>query len=195
MLGALLHPLILWTGLALAVFSVFFFRDPDRTIMAEPGQIFAPADGKVLSIDEVEDTEYMGGRCKRIGIFLSILDVHINRSPIAGKIDLVRYRPGKFSAAYSIEASTSNENNIIGIEGDVKIMVKQIAGLVARRIVCWCKPHQTVRAGERIGMIRFGSRTELYLPLECEIFVSVGQKVKGGLSLVAICHEPLKKKA
>jgi phosphatidylserine decarboxylase len=184
----------MWTGVALAVFSLYFFRDPERTVVAEPGQIFAPADGRVLSIEEVEEKEYMGGRCKRVGIFLSILDVHINRSPLAGRIGLVRYRPGKFSAAYSIDASTVNESNAIGIEGEIRVLVKQIAGAVARRIICWCKPEQMVRAGERIGMIRFGSKTELYLPLGCEILVSVGQKVKGGLSLVAIYHETLKKK-
>ena len=182
-------------GVAGLVFSAYFFRDPERKISAEPGQIVAPADGKVLSIDEVQEQEFMGGRCKRISIFLSILDVHINRAPVGGKVEMVRYTPGKFAFANTIDASLNNERNVIGIGGEeIKVLVKQIAGAVARRIVCYCKPAQFVRSGERIGLIRFGSRTELYVPVECEILVSVGQKVKGGISLVGAYNASFEKK-
>ena len=184
-MGGFLHPAIFALGAIGALFTLFFFRDPDRKILAEPGQIVAPADGKVLSIDDVEEEEFLGGRCRRISIFLSIFNVHINRSPVGGTIKFVRHSPGTFAFANTIDASRNNESNAIGIGGKpVKVLVKQIAGVVARRIVCYCKPDQPISAGERIGLIRFGSRTELYLPLECRILVSAGQTVKGGISLV-----------
>lgn len=125
-----------------------------------------------------------------------MLDVHINRAPIGGTVEMVNYTPGKFAVASTAEASRSNESNAIGIKGqDIKIVVKQIAGAIARRIVCFCEPAQTVQTGERIGLIRFGSRTELFVPLDCEIFVSVGQKVKGGVSLVGAYNGAFEKKA
>jgi phosphatidylserine decarboxylase len=156
----------------------------------------APADGKILAIDEVQEQDFMGTRCKRVSIFLSIFDVHINRAPVAGRVKMVKYTPGKFAIASTLDASAHNESNLIGIEGnDVKIVVKQIAGAVARRIICYCKPSQLLNSGERIGMIKFGSRTELYVPLNCEIFVTVGQKVKGGISLMGAYDAAAKKKA
>jgi phosphatidylserine decarboxylase len=185
LLGWVIHPLILIAGIGAALFTLYFFRDPERNIVATAGQILAPADGKVLSIDDVDDPDFMGGRCKRISIFLSIFDVHINRAPVGGVVSTVRYNRGKFGFANTTAASLLNESNFIGIDGtDTKFAVKQIAGAVARRIICYCHPQQSVQAGERIGMIRFGSRTELYVPYECEISVSVGDRVKGGLSLV-----------
>jgi phosphatidylserine decarboxylase len=193
--GAFVHPAVVAAGIAGFLFTLYFFRDPERKIMAEPGQIVAPADGKVLSIDEVQEKDFMGERCKRISIFLSILDVHINRAPVAGKIEIVRHTPGKFAFANTIDASLNNESNVIGIAGEnVKVVVKQIAGAVARRIVCYCKPAQLVHSGDRIGMIKFGSRTELYLPVDCEVLVKVGQKVKGGVSLVGAYNEAFEKK-
>ncbi len=193
--GVFIHPVVLIAGLVGLLFSAYFFRDPERKIMAEPGQIVAPADGKVLSIDEVQEKDFMGGRCKRISIFLSILDVHINRAPVGGKIGVVRHTPGKFAFANTIDASVNNESNIIGIDGqEIRVLVKQIAGAVARRIVCYCKPAQLVRSGDRIGLIKFGSRTELYLPVDCEILISVGQKVKGGISLVGAYNATFEKK-
>jgi phosphatidylserine decarboxylase len=193
--GAFVHAAVVAAGIAGFLFTLYFFRDPERKIMAEPGQIVAPADGKVLSIDEVQEKDFMGERCKRISIFLSILDVHINRAPVAGKIEIVRHTPGKFAFANTIDASLNNESNVIGIAGEnVKVVVKQIAGAVARRIVCYCKPAQLVHSGDRIGMIKFGSRTELYLPVDCEVLVKVGQKVKGGVSLVGAYNEAFEKK-
>ncbi len=195
LVGAVVTSWLLLAGLAATLFSLYFFRDPDRKIAAAPGHIVAPADGKVLSIDEIEEHEFIGGRCKRISIFLSIFDVHINRAPASGTIETVRYRPGKFAFANTPDASLDNENNLIGIKGDgLRLAVKQIAGAVARRIICYCKPGQSVLTGERIGMIRFGSRTELYVPLECEILVSAGQKVKGGITLVGAYNGTVKEK-
>ena len=164
--------------------------------MATDGQIIAPADGKVLSIDEVEEKEFIGGRCKRVSIFLSIFNVHINRAPVGGTVEMLRYTRGKFAFANTTDASLNNESNLIGIDSDgTKFAVKQIAGAVARRIICHCKPKQAILRGDRIGLIRFGSRTELYLPLESQIVVSVGQKVKGGLSLIGAYNGPVEKKA
>ena len=194
-LGALIHPAISAAGLAATLFTLYFFRDPERKIVADLGQIVAPADGKIIAIEEVEEKDFLGGRCKRVSIFLSVLDVHINRSPIGGTVEMVNYSPGKFAIASTDEASRNNESNSIGIGGeDIKVLVKQITGAVARRIVCYCEPAQSVRVGDRIGMIRFGSRTELYVPSDCEIFVSVGQRVKGGLSLVGAYNGAFEKK-
>ncbi len=195
-IGWILHPALLTLGMVATLFSLYFFRDPERPITAGPGQIVAPADGKVLSVDEAEEPEYMGGRCKRVGIFLSIFDVHINRAPLAGTIEMIHYRKGKFGVASTEGASLHNERNTIGIGGgDIRVAVKQIAGAVARRIICYCKLEQKVETGDRIGMIKFGSRTELYLPLDCEILVSPGQKVKGGISLIGACNASTEKKA
>jgi phosphatidylserine decarboxylase len=186
---------LLAAGAVAALFTLYFFRDPERKIVAAPGQIVSPADGKIISIDEVEGNEFLTERCRRISIFLSVLDVHINRAPLGGTVEMLNYRPGKFAIASTDEASRSNESNHIGIGGeDIKIAVKQIAGIVARRIVCYCKPAQSVRTGERIGLIRFGSRTELCVPLDCEIYVKVGQKVKGGISLIGAYNGAFEKK-
>ena len=194
-MGAFVHPALLAAGAVATLFTLYFFRDPERKSTATPGQIVAPADGKVIGIDEVEEKDFLGGRCKRVSIFLSVLDVHINRAPVAGTVNMVNYTPGKFAIASTVEASQNNESNAIGIDaGDIRVVVKQIAGAVARRIVCFCEPTQTVRTGERIGLIRFGSRTELYVPLDCEIFVSVGQRVKGGVSLVGAYNGAFEKK-
>ncbi len=194
-IGAVIHPVLFVFAAFCLLFMLYFFRDPERSINVLPGQIVAPADGTVLAIDEVQEKEFIGARTKRISIFLSVFNVHINRAPIGGRIEMVKYTPGKFAVASTTSASQSNESNLVGIDGEsIKVVVKQIAGIVARRIVCYCKPSQYVRTGERIGMIRFGSRTELYLPLECEILVTVGQKVKGGVSLVGTCDAEIKKK-
>ena len=194
--GAIIHPAVLVAGTAATLFTLYFFRDPERRIAAAPGQIVAPADGRILSIDEVENEGFPGGRCKRVSIFLSVLDVHINRAPVGGTVEAIDYSPGKFAIASTTDASRNNESNTIGINGDcIKVIVKQIAGAVARRIICYCEPGQTLQTGDRIGMIRFGSRTELYVPLDCEILVSVGQKVKGGVSLMGAYNGAFEKKA
>lgn len=194
--GIIFHPALLVAGFAGVVFTLFFFRDPERKIVTSPGQIVSPADGKVIAIEEVDERDFFGGRCKRISIFLSIFDVHINRAPIGGTVEMVKYQKGKFGFAHTDSASRHNESNTIGIDGeDIKVVVKQITGAVARRIVCTCRPEQSLAIGERIGLIKFGSRTELYLPLECDIMVSAGQKVKGGISLIGAYDGASQKKA
>lgn len=170
-----------------AAFTLYFFRDPERTIPDGDCLIVSPADGKVIGIDSVEHVPFIDGPAKRVSIFLSIFDVHINRAPIKGKIAYRHYTPGEFLAAFEPKASVNNEQNAVGIEdGDgYRILVKQIAGLIARRILCWKNPGDAVAAGERFGLIRFGSRTEIYMPLDARIEVRLGQRVQGGSSVIA----------
>jgi phosphatidylserine decarboxylase len=167
--------------LGLFVFS--FFRNPDRVVPAEPGLIVAPADGRVV----VVTPENVGSRPgQRISIFLAIWNVHVNRAPAAGKITNLEYKPGKFLAAWDANASLQNEQNVFTQStehGD--IVYKQIAGWVARRVVSWKKVGDQVARGERIGLVRFGSRVDLWLPADPEILVKVGDNVKGGSSILA----------
>jgi phosphatidylserine decarboxylase len=175
-----------WAGgvlIFLGVFVLFFFRDPERTIPADPETIVSPADGRVMEIVE-ETLDGQPGR--RISIFLSIFDVHVNRSPVAGKITAIEYRTGKFYAAMRGRASAENEQNAFHVaseRGDV--VFKQIAGWVARRIVCWKSVGDSVTRGERVGMIRFGSRMDIWLPERVEIVVRSGHHVAGGRSILA----------
>jgi phosphatidylserine decarboxylase len=163
-----------------------FFRDPERNIPTGEGLVVAPADGRVVSIAEVKSDASFGDTPTRVSIFLSPLDVHINRMPVAGRIDEVRYRPGKFLAAYKEEASERNEQNALKIVDDDgrSLGVVQIAGVVARRIVCRVKPGDRLARGERFGLIMFGSRTDTYLPRGCHLKVVEGQKVKGGETIL-----------
>ncbi len=169
--------------LCLAAFIFYFFRDPQRVIPADPGAIVAPADGRVVVLTDEEQ----GGRPgKRISIFLAIWNVHVNRSPAAGTITNLKYRPGKFSAAMRASASAENEQNVITLATDSgEIIFKQIAGLIARRVVCWKQTGDRVARGERIGLVRFGSRADLWLPRDSELLVEVGDHLKGGSSVVA----------
>jgi phosphatidylserine decarboxylase len=163
----------------LAAFCLYFFRDPDRVIPPGPVAV-SPADGKVVAIRPE------GEKLQRISIFLNIFDVHVNRSPIAGTITKVEYRPGKFLVASREDASTQNEMNVITVEGeDTTVVFKQIAGLVARRVVCDKKPGDIVAKGDRIGLIKFGSRTDVLLGPEWKITVREGQRVAGGSSILA----------
>jgi phosphatidylserine decarboxylase len=167
--------------LALFVFS--FFRDPERAIPAEAGTVVSPADGRVVV---VTDEENAGKPGKRISIFLAIWNVHVNRSPAAGTITKMEYRPGKFLAAMRERASFENEQNVFSLSTDAGEMVfKQIAGLIARRVVSWKKPGDTVKRGERIGLVRFGSRVDVWVPREAEILVRLGENVRGGSSVLA----------
>src|SRR5258708_14266636 len=171
--------------LLLAAFIFYFFRDPDRVIPAGPGAIVSPADGRVVV---VTDEENAGRPGKRISIFLAIWNVHVNRSPAAGTISDMKHCPGKFSAAIRESASTHNEQNVITLATESgEITFKQIAGLIARPVVCWKKSGDRVGRGERIGLVRFGSRADLWLPRDCELLVRVGDHVKGGSSIVAYC--------
>jgi phosphatidylserine decarboxylase len=169
--------------IGLAAFIFYFFRDPERVIPADPGAIVAPADGRVVV---VTDESNAGRPGKRISIFLAIWNVHVNRSPAAGVIANLNYRPGKFYAAMRPSASADNEQNVITLATDAgEIVFKQIAGLIARRVVFWKKAGERVARGERIGLVRFGSRADLWLPRDSELLVKVGDHVKGGSSVVA----------
>ncbi len=169
--------------LCLAAFIFYFFRDPERIIPADPGAIVSPADGRVVVVTEEENAGRPG---KRISIFLAIWNVHVNRSPATGVITKMNYCPGKFSAAMRECASTDNEQNVITLATDAgEITFKQIAGLIARRVVCWKKSGDRVARGERIGLVRFGSRADLWLPRDSELLVKIGDHVAGGSSVVA----------
>jgi phosphatidylserine decarboxylase len=176
--------------LGLAAFVFYFFRDPDRIIPADANAIVSPADGRVLV---VKDEDLDGRPGKRISIFLAIWNVHVNRSPAAGTITNMNYCPGKFSAAMRECASTDNEQNVITLATETgEITFKQIAGLIARRVVCWKKPGDRVARGERIGLVRFGSRADLWLPRDSDLRVKVGDHVKGGSSVIAYWPARLK---
>ena len=167
----------------LAAFIFSFFRDPERVIPAEPGAVVSPADGRVVVVTEEENEGRPG---KRVSIFLAIWNVHVNRAPAAGTITKMDYRPGKFLAAMRERASVENEQNVFTLSTDGGEMVfKQIAGLIARRVVSWKKVGEKVARGERIGLVRFGSRVDVWVPRTAEIVVRVGESVKGGSSVVA----------
>jgi phosphatidylserine decarboxylase len=168
---------------ALALFVFSFFRDPERVIPGEPGAVVSPADGRVVVVTE---EEFAGKPGKRISIFLAVWNVHVNRAPAAGTIAKVEYRPGKFYGAMRARASFENEQNIIHLSTETgEMMFKQIAGWIARRVICWKKPGDKVARGERIGLVRFGSRVDVWLPREAEIVVTPGQTVRGGSSVLA----------
>ncbi len=178
---------------AFFLFTLYFFRDPRRVPPEGERLIVSPADGTVVDIEEVDEPEFLGGRSERVGIFLSLFSVHINRAPLAGRVGYLKYRPGKFFAAFNERASAENESNIVGIEtdldassgGKLKVAVKQISGVIARRIVCACREAEQLARGEKFGMIKFGSRTELYLPPgAAELTVSVGDKVHAGRTVI-----------
>ncbi len=182
----LLQPLFGLPALALLLFVAFFFRDPERQVSVSAEAILSPADGRVLEIGEVDEPNFLEGPALRVGIFLSLLDVHINRSPISGRVSYQKYQKGRFHPAFRPEAGVENERNAIGIQGDVgKALVVQFAGVLARRIECWVSGGDQVEVGQRIGMIRFGSRTELFLPkAQAELLVRPGDRVKAGETII-----------
>ena len=166
------------------LFVTWFFRDPERRIPNEPNVIVSPADGKITEI-VTENEPINGKQCKRVTIFLSVFNVHGNRVPIEGTIEDIRYNPGKFLAAFNPKASMDNEQNLILINnGRTHIFVKQIAGLIARRIVCWPKKGDHYESGQRYGLIRFGSRVDILLPENTKLSVACGDKVSGGKSII-----------
>jgi len=168
----------------LFLFVLNFFRDPDRTLPNEPNAVISPADGKVVEI--VRETDpLLGEAYNRISIFLNVFNVHVQRTPVAGTIEKVKYNPGKFLNAANHKASLDNEQNALIINtGGQKVLVKQIAGLIARRIVCWAKEGDSYELGQRFGLIRFGSRVDLFLPETAKITVVCGDIVKGGSSIM-----------
>jgi phosphatidylserine decarboxylase len=170
---------------------VWFFRNPRRKVSDEPGVVVSPADGKVVEVREIEHDEFLDGPAVQIGIFLSVFNVHINRVPAASRVIGLRYRRGKFLNALKAASARENEQLAVKLEGTAephrRMIVRQIAGAIARRIVCWVKPGDELPAGEQFGMIKLGSRTELVIPREPGLVVEakVGQKVKAGASVLA----------
>lgn len=174
-------------GLLITGFICFFFRDPDRLIPAGEGLIVSPADGKVIKIEDVTQTPFFDGPCTRISVFMSVFNVHVNRTPHEGTIRRVDYHTGKFFSANRDKASQDNERNALLLEspGGRQVGFVQIAGLIARRIICRVQPGDTMRRGERFGLICFGSRLDIYLPKGARIEVALGDKVQAGSSIVA----------
>jgi len=172
---------------SLTLFTTWFFRNPARVIPPGEQVIVSPGDGKVVAVESEFEHRYLKEQSVRISIFLNVFDVHINRMPIGGTVEDVAYQPGKFMMANLPEASSGNEQNALMLRRSdgVKVLCVQIAGLVARRIVSWVVPGEQVVKGERFGLIRFGSRMDVYLPQSCTVRVQVGSKVKGGSSILA----------
>jgi phosphatidylserine decarboxylase len=176
--------LLVLPPLLLALFFMWFFRDPNRTIPTGPGVIVSPADGVVTEAEWVETT--LGSKL-RLSIFLNVFDVHVNRSPVTGTVKLVEYREGGFMNAMKPESGITNEQTMIQIEGDgYEVALKQIAGLLARRIVCSVKAGDKIERGQRIGLIKFGSRCDVLLPPDASLKVKTGSRVKGGSSIIAV---------
>jgi len=174
----------------ITVFVLCFFRNPERKTPDAPGLVVSPADGKVIFIGEAEEADLLQGRAKKISIFMNVFNVHVNRNPCSGTVEGIRYYKGKFLVASLDKASSDNERNAVLVRtGDGKqVLTIQIAGLVARRIVCWLKEGMTVTRGERFGLIRFGSRLDVFLPLESTVSVKVGDKTRAGETPLGVLH-------
>ena len=171
---------------ALIIYTFAFFRDPERTSPADPESVVAAADGVVADIIEIEETEVVKSTMKRVGIFLSVFDVHTNRAPVDGRVTYREHREGLCLDARSPDCSGKNESMTWAFENPrATLVVKQLTGAIARRIVGWSKVGDELRKGERFGMIRFGSRTEVYLPMDATVLVKVGDRVSGGSTVIA----------
>jgi len=190
---ALLLGLLGWTVVAVAaagltLFAAWFFRNPARVIPQGPGLVVAPGDGTVIAIEEEFESRFLKDRSVRLTIFLNVFDVHVNRIPCEGVVEDIQYQRGAFLLASNPEATLKNEQNALFLRTaqGAKVLCVQVAGLIARRIVCWLSPGDRVMRGERFGLIRFGSRMDTYLPLGTELKVAVGQRVKGGETIVGV---------
>ncbi len=199
LLGLFVHPLLflpLILTLTPWLFVLSFFRDPERAIPSDPDALVSPADGTVTHVGETVDADFPGGRAFTISIFLSVFNVHVNRLPRTGRVAALRYYPGEFLDARAADCSVRNEQfwiDLTDAQTGGLIRVKQIAGAIARRIVCWLKPDEDVQVGERLGMIKFGSRTEISVPMELvqEALVRVGDTVHGGSTILLRMKRPL----
>lgn len=182
-------PFLIGLWIIFAGFTLYFFRDPDARVPSEPGLIVSPAHGKVDMIDEVTEPRFMGGSCRRISIFLSVISVHVQNAPVSGKLAFYTYTTGKFLSALKTESAEHNENALLGIVADegggTKIGVRLIAGVLARRIVPFVNEGEELIRGQRISLIQFGSRTDLYLPLTATVKIKLGDRVKGGETVMA----------
>lgn len=170
----------------LALWVAYFFRDPERSGERGAHLVVAPADGKLIMITEVDEPAFIGGRATRLSIFMNVFNVHVNRYPIDGRVSYVHYNKGKFLNAAAEKSSLENEQSSVGIEsGPNKILVRQIAGLIARRIVTYSKPGQQVMQGERMGLIRFGSRVDVFFPTDAKVRVTLGTLTTAGTTVLA----------
>ncbi len=178
---------LVFPGISLTLFVVWFFRDPERDIPKSDSAIVSPADGKVIIVEEVDEERFLKGRAMKISIFMNVFNVHVNRTPATGRIIDIFYNPGKFFNASFDKASLLNEQNALLIEAEngKRYVANQIAGLIARRIVCRVKPGDSLTRGARFGLIRFGSRLDVFLPLDVTVKVKVGEKVSAGSSILA----------
>ena len=182
-----------WPGWALTVVMVvvaiwvaYFFRDPERSGARGDRVVTAPADGKVVLITEVDEPAFIHGRALRVSIFMNVFNVHVNRYPVSGTVKYVQYNPGKFLNAAVEKSSLENEQRSVGIEsGPYRILVRQIAGLIARRIVTYSRTGERVEQGERMGLIRFGSRVDIFLPTDAQVRVKIGELTTAGTTVVA----------
>jgi len=181
-------PFLIGFWIIFAGFTLYFFRDPSPRVPEGPGLIVSPAHGKVDMIDEVTEPQFMGGPCRRVSIFLSVISVHVQNAPVSGKLAFYKYTTGKFLSALKTESAEHNENALLGIvaaEGGTKIGVRLIAGVLARRIVPFGNEGEELIRGQRISLIQFGSRTDLYLPLTATVKIKLGDRVKGGETIMA----------
>ncbi|MDD3567107.1 MAG: phosphatidylserine decarboxylase family protein [Bacteroidales bacterium] len=178
------------TGISLAffIFILRFFRVPKRVILTDPKKVFSPCDGKVVVIEEVEENEFLNTRCLQISIFMSVWDVHINWNPIGGKVLYQKYHPGKFLLAWEPKSSTLNERTTIAIEraDGARVLFRQIAGFLARRIVCYTNTNDTANQNQEMGFIKFGSRVDVFIPLNSAVKVELNQKVVGTQTVLAV---------
>ena len=169
-----------WLFSSLSVFTLYFFRDPQRTVPQEEHLVVSPADGRVVKISQVPEG-------MRVSVFMTVFNVHVNRIPCSGRVERVTYHPGRFFSAFREKASDENERTeIVIVRGTRRVIVRQIAGVIARRIVCRLKAGDVVHTGERFGMIKFGSRVDLTLPAETEIKVRVGDRMRGGQTIMGV---------
>lgn len=184
-LGVLIHPYAAILPAVLACYCIYFFRNPTRVIPADPNLIVSPADGTVQDVVDVESDDFVKSPCRKVIIFLSVFDVHVNRSPIAGEIKIQKYVCGRFRPAYKDSVGFENERHLIGIENErLRVTVTQVAGILARRIVSWVTLDDKLEKGELYGLIRFGSCTEIVVPASVEVMVKKGDKVRGGESII-----------
>ncbi len=193
-LGWILHPLVGLPFVLVGLGVLYFFRDPRRVPPDDPLAVVAPADGKITDVDVVDTVDFLGVPARRIGIFLSVFNVHLNRAPMGGEVVWTHRRPGRFLNVLDPESLKVNESNWIGIHcgGDLSVVVRQVSGAIARRIVCPLAPRAVVRRGQEIGMIKLGSRTEFYIPVDSgfEPAVKVGDRVKAGLTVIGYLAGP-----
>ncbi|MHB8248435.1 MAG: phosphatidylserine decarboxylase [Acidithiobacillus sp.] len=176
---------------ALFLFALQFFRDPPRQVPAGKDLVICPADGRVIAVETVDDP-YLGRSALKISVFMNVFDVHVNRMPVAGRVQKIWYFPGKFFNAALDKSSTENERNALWVQtvSGQDVTVVQVAGLVARRILCYVGGDEVVTAGQRFGFIRFGSRVDTYLPLSARALVTVGERVRSGADAIATLGEP-----